>query len=246
MQTSPLATTQERGMAHTVILIDDVESQESARIVVVSDTHTFHAELGVVPDGDIFIHAGDFTKKGTAKEVGAFNDWLATLPHRHRIVITGNHECGPFSEFQKELLTNCSYVEDGLVEVLGLRIYGIGWQRRSRYRCIPSGLDVLITHDPPHGILDGDRNLGNEDLRDVLVGLVQPPRVHLFGHVHEARGVLRTSQTVHVNAASANPGMVSRALVAGSYFFDIRGRRACCEAQDAETDTAADAATRHC
>ena len=35
--------------------------------------------------GDILIHAGDFTNYGLVSEIVAFNDWLATLPHKVNI-----------------------------------------------------------------------------------------------------------------------------------------------------------------
>lgn len=38
------------------------------------------------------IHAGDFTRCGHLQEVKDFNNWLGTLPHKHKIVIAGNHE----------------------------------------------------------------------------------------------------------------------------------------------------------
>src|SRR5262249_23486566 len=59
------------------------------RIVCMSDTHGREVE---VPDGDLLIHAGDFTMHGQLLEVVAFNKWLADLPHRYRVVIAGNHE----------------------------------------------------------------------------------------------------------------------------------------------------------
>ncbi len=37
------------------------------RIVCISDTHSMHREI-VVPDGDMLIHAGDLTMKGSAGE----------------------------------------------------------------------------------------------------------------------------------------------------------------------------------
>lgn len=48
-----------------------------ARIVVMSDTHslTHHIKFDI-PDGDIFIHAGDFTKCGGKSEVLEFNSWI--------------------------------------------------------------------------------------------------------------------------------------------------------------------------
>ena len=42
-----------------------------------------------LPDGDILIHAGDFTLTGHVLEVKKFNTWLGTLPHKHKIVIAG-------------------------------------------------------------------------------------------------------------------------------------------------------------
>lgn len=63
------------------------------RVVCMSDTHslTHHIKFEV-PDGDIFIHAGDFTRCGKLDEVVDFNNWLEKLPHKHKLVIAGNHE----------------------------------------------------------------------------------------------------------------------------------------------------------
>ena len=70
-------------------------SGEAVIIIVMSDTHNTlrnAAEAARVPAGDVFIHCGDVTVDGTAKEVCAFNEWLGLLPHQHRIVIAGNHD----------------------------------------------------------------------------------------------------------------------------------------------------------
>jgi predicted phosphohydrolase len=45
-----------------------------------------------VPDGDVFIHAGDITMAGEESIIKDFDDWLGTLPHKHKIVICGNHD----------------------------------------------------------------------------------------------------------------------------------------------------------
>lgn len=64
-----------------------------ARVVCMSDTHSLTNYMKFdIPDGDIFIHAGDFTKCGGLDEVIEFNQWIGTLPHKHKIVIAGNHE----------------------------------------------------------------------------------------------------------------------------------------------------------
>lgn len=99
-----------------------------------------------------------------------------------------------------------------------LKIYGSPWQPRffdwafnldrnspalkAKWDLIPSDLDVLITHGPPHGILDRtDRgvNAGCELLR-VAVERVKP-RYHIFGHIHRAYGLERVGETTFINAA---------------------------------------------
>mmetsp|Transcript_8817 Transcript_8817/g.11641 ORF Transcript_8817/g.11641 Transcript_8817/m.11641 type:complete len:270 (-) Transcript_8817:73-882(-) len=62
------------------------------RIVMISDTHGKHAGIPRIPDGDILIHAGDFTMTGGKSEVMDFSEFLASLPHRLKIVIAGNHD----------------------------------------------------------------------------------------------------------------------------------------------------------
>lgn len=59
------------------------------RLVLLSDTHQRHREVGL-PDGDVFIHAGDFTMFSESMEaVVDFNNWLGELPHRYKIVVPG-------------------------------------------------------------------------------------------------------------------------------------------------------------
>ena|SRR3990167_7434738 len=64
------------------------------RFVCISDTHSKHTSIPFMPDGDVLIHAGDFSNVGTAKEILEFNEWLGTLKnkYRHIIVIAGNHD----------------------------------------------------------------------------------------------------------------------------------------------------------
>ena len=92
----------------------------SLRVVAVSDTHEAHWRFSV-PPGDVFIHAGDilicnsrFTVPGTIAKLRDFNCWLGTLPHRHKIIIAGNHDhaveaLGSANEVRK-LLTNAVFL----------------------------------------------------------------------------------------------------------------------------------------
>lgn len=73
-----------------------------------------------MPDGDVFLHAGDFTKCGSAAEVQEFDQWLAALPHKHKIVIAGNHELSfdPIfaSMFRKKLTQTSRHMGSNLDE----------------------------------------------------------------------------------------------------------------------------------
>lgn len=93
---------------------------DKVRFVCISDTHSNGKSLEEIPEGDVFIHAGDFTCIGKVQEVEDFNHFLGTLPHRHKIVIAGNHELtfdekffsmtGPLksnSHLSKETMENC-------------------------------------------------------------------------------------------------------------------------------------------
>jgi predicted phosphohydrolase len=57
--------------------------------VCISDTHT---NILPIPHGDVLIHAGDLTNAGTVEQIQAQLDWIASLPHREKIVIAGNHD----------------------------------------------------------------------------------------------------------------------------------------------------------
>ena len=72
------------------------------RIVTISDTHTFHDRLtssanfpNKLPDGDLLIHAGDFSSTGKKGEVEDFIGWLNSISYRYTygiVFIAGNHD----------------------------------------------------------------------------------------------------------------------------------------------------------
>lgn len=82
---------------------------------------------------------------------------------------------------------------------------------------IPSDVDVLITHGPPHGILDiipesfkkthdEDTRRGCEDLMDVIKKRLINLKLHCFGHIHDGpTGVIRhaVSNTRYVTFSNA-------------------------------------------
>lgn len=200
------------------------------KLICVSDTHARH-HLTEVPDGDILIHAGDITRQGQLEDVSAFDEWLGKLPHRHKIVICGNHDfCFQNQPAEaRAMLTNAIYLEDSGCEIEGLTFYGSPWQPwfggwafnlpRGKeladvWAKIPDRLDVLITHGPPEGILDRTNRGDFVGCRDLLFRVLEvKPRLHVFGHIHEAAGRVETEHTVFINASTVmgeGSGMVVR------------------------------------
>jgi len=68
------------------------KAPDAIRFVVLSDTHEKVSEIKEIPPGDVLLHAGDFTLHCKPEKVVDFNTFLGTLPHKHKIVIAGNHE----------------------------------------------------------------------------------------------------------------------------------------------------------
>ncbi|OAA68408.1 phosphoric ester hydrolase [Niveomyces insectorum RCEF 264] len=65
-------------------------SSSVVRVVCLSDTHD--QIVPDVPGGDLLIHAGDLTNNGTPADLQRQLDWLASLPHEHKVVVCGNHD----------------------------------------------------------------------------------------------------------------------------------------------------------
>ena len=79
-------------MAQQGVLTGKSGRPEGIRIVCINDTHAKHQHIDRVPDGDVLIHAGDFSNTGTLHELEIFRDFINDLPHRKKIVISGNHD----------------------------------------------------------------------------------------------------------------------------------------------------------
>lgn len=195
------------------------------RLVCISDTHMTHKAM-TIPDGDVLIHAGDATSQGLSLEVQHFLEWFAAQPHPHKILIAGNHDWlfQRHPEMSAQLLAahpGITYLEDSGVEIEGVRFWGSPWQPwfldwafnlprkgealRETWNRVPMDTDVLITHGPPHGVLDqvhGGPHLGCEELRIRLASV--RPRLHIFGHIHDSYGVAKSRRTTYVNACSCD------------------------------------------
>jgi len=184
------------------------------RIVCLSDTHGYH-KLLKVPDGDMLICAGDFSMSAKLQHVVQFADWFKSRPHKYKIIVAGNHDmyCEDDHFWTRQEFFPAIYLNHEAAEVGGLKIFGSPYScalyqpspwafdyDRKSYRSeqlwsrIPEGLDILITHGPPKGILDlvdthgtrEDPNVGDVNLLYHVKRTL--PKVHIFGHIHEGYG----------------------------------------------------------
>lgn len=195
------------------------------RIVCISDTHDRHDELHI-PEGDVLVHAGDATRRGTEEQIRAFAAWMGTMNHPHKIFVAGNHDFG-FEQRPAEARrwitdgTGVTYLQDDGVRIAGVHFWGSPWQpwfhdwafqaqpgpeMAAKWAPIPNDVDVLITHGPPHGIMDrtiSGVDAGCEELRKAVLGRIRPA-FHVFGHIHECYGELQLDGVRFINAASCN------------------------------------------
>ena len=191
------------------------------RIVAVADTHTFQNDLRQIPDGDMFVHAGDLCRAGKLDELRTVAEWLHSLPHRHKLVIAGNHDWCFVRDPQlavEVLGKEIVYLQDSQAILEGVRFWGSPWQPNfnnwafnlsrgealaSKWAQIPNGIDVLITHGPPRGIGDRTGDLVRQGCEDLLAAVHRTkPLLHLFGHIHEDGGVWRERGICYANVTT--------------------------------------------
>jgi predicted MPP superfamily phosphohydrolase len=146
------------------------------KIVCLSDTHDSIVQN--VPDGDLLIHCGDMVNDGTAAAIQKQIDWLASLPHQHKVLVAGNHDSwfDINSRTEEDVLGHRSvelktlhYLERRSISLTfkggrKLNIYGApdipqcgGSEMAFQYTIdqhpwkdtIPLNTDILVTHTPP-------------------------------------------------------------------------------------------------
>lgn len=194
------------------------------KIHAISDLHSCPSiPFPKLPGGDILIIAGDCTGNDSIKQWEAWELWLFGGPvHRYKyiVMIAGNHDGYLASHEGRRWVDKLSpevlYIEDELIHLtVGeelVSIYGSPWTPiygnwdfmlnpkdiRDKWDKIPSGLDILVTHGPPRGVLDEveDPATGDDTIWTRKVGCPEllkaiertKPKHHIFGHIHEHGG----------------------------------------------------------
>lgn len=193
------------------------------KVAAISDTHQHHGAINL-PPADVLVCAGDVCLEGTMFEFDGFAEWWNSLEYRYKVLVPGNHDwC-----FQKKEGTCRAWLPDTIVlidqlaEIEGRIIWGspyTPWFYNWAYNVprgmlhehwdkIPINLDLLITHGPPHGVLDQARpmlseNLGDNELRHAVEQ--KKPARHVFGHIHGSGGrLVKVGDTAFHNISVVN------------------------------------------
>jgi len=190
------------------------------KFVVISDSHGQHRKL-ILPKGDVVIHAGDISRRGSEDEIIDFLDWFSKLDFEFKIFIAGNHDFFFERNYDKYITSivppDITYLCDSGININGIKVWGspvtpwfYDWAfNRHRgesiikhWESIPTDTDILITHGPVSGLLDqttSGQNVGCEDLLKKVYEV--SPKVHICGHIHEAYGEAASLGTKFINAA---------------------------------------------
>lgn len=177
----------------------------------IADLHGYFPKL---KGGDLLIVAGDLTASDHYIQYRDFFEWLCSQEYKLKIVISGNHDNKMENDLDLDFPDeNIVHLEDSGIEFEGLKIWGTPWTKTfvgmnpkckaftcdtekkldKKWALIPDDVDILITHGPPHGILDKTHrehiHVGSETLREHVIGRIKPA-FHVFGHIHEWGGKL--------------------------------------------------------
>lgn len=195
---------------------------DKMRIVATAD---LHGSLPDIPECDLLLIAGDICPMDNHEKsyqalwlVAEFRPWLLRQPARHIVFIGGNHDFVCQMEgFEVEAAKfGATYLQDSLLEIEGLRIWGTPWVRthprwafhlsdaegRERFRQIPESADIILSHGPVAGILDDVRgeSTGSSSLASQLQRV--SPLLFISGHIHECGGrAEQIGETTFVNAS---------------------------------------------
>jgi Icc-related predicted phosphoesterase len=190
------------------------------RLVIISDTHGRHEELGVL-QGDVLIHCGDFCHgfHEDPRAVESLDAWFAKQRFELILCVGGNHDFAVRTRINsgQQVFHNAVWLQDADFVHEGVKFYGAPWiphiqgwafyltpeGLRHKWSMIPDDTTVLITHTPPFGILDQPSSRQMHCGCPYLLERVESirPRLHVFGHNHSSAGVQDREFTTFINAS---------------------------------------------
>jgi Icc-related predicted phosphoesterase len=157
-----------------------------------------------------------------------FRRWLEDLHERKIPVvgIAGNHD--EIMEERPDMMPYIKwiYLQDTSVTINGLKIWGTPWVLpygdwafmrpeewlKERFSYITEDVDIIITHGPPYGygdkcpktVIDIEEieiweSQGSKAMLETLDRV--KPKLIVFGHIHQGRGLYKRNNTILCNAA---------------------------------------------
>lgn len=193
------------------------------KIVHLSDTHGFEVP---VPDGDVLIHTGDFSRgRGNHKDCIRFEQWMSKLPHATKLMVPGNHDgiCEWSTGEARQLMPSVRMLVDEVVEIGGIRIMGSPWSVKFMdwafmkeehelgylYGTWPK-VDVIASHGPAYQRLDhlgeqwlcAEMHVGSKALLHAIEQI--DARLILCGHIHAGYGQIHVGNRSFYNSAIVN------------------------------------------
>lgn len=203
------------------------------KIKILSDTHGHH-DMEPLEEVDLLIHCGDASHTRilyiNEEEFLDFWAWWEEYPATYKVYVPGNHDAfleSPTSAVH--LKPNNWILIDETIEVEGIRIHGSPYTptfgrwsfMKSRDKIykhweLIEDVDILVTHGPPRGILDGvaktrswTETVGCSALANKVREVI--PRYHFFGHIHDNgltmnNGILIQGVTTFINASQVEDG----------------------------------------
>jgi Icc-related predicted phosphoesterase len=204
-------------------LCRDNEKKAWVKVCCISDIHGNFPDIAPC---DLLIIAGDIIdgfRWHSEESIGwydrYFRAWLKSVPAGEIVGVAGNHDFMYQRESEHMRLLNLPwiYLEDEPYKYMNYKIWGSPWQPQfgnwafndidddrglgHKFSRIPDDTEILVTHGPPYGIGDktfDKQRVGSRQLRRV-VNKVRPT-LHVFGHIHPARGIYHFNGGMQVNA----------------------------------------------
>ncbi|KAK2755380.1 metallophosphoesterase domain-containing protein 2 [Colletotrichum kahawae] len=183
------------------------------RILIISDTHGASSLPGSqpLPPVDVAIHCGDLTEESKLVEFQNTMILMKSIDAPLKIVIAGNHDWTLDTPiFKSKIAEIPPPVDMALARTActlpnGARLTPYAssftpstedWafqydprEEASRQWDVGDDVDVVVTHGPPHGVLDrtaGGERIGSAGL--FAAPRRAKPRLHCFGHAHRGWG----------------------------------------------------------
>lgn len=197
-----------------------------AKLIALSDTHNNYPNINI--QGTYLVHCGDFESGNNTVEESriissTFLGWLSRQKFKYKILVPGNHDSSFWKDrswFLNEAKNNKVIVLDGteVVTLDKLRFFGTPYfytcfKNKELITYIPdlTDFDVLLTHCPPHGVLDfvpnSRENIGSLPLREYINE--NKVRLHIFGHCHEGFGRVGTYYNVALSGRSKKKTLIA-------------------------------------